>query len=146
MRQGSKRECLLRLQMAHDQALEQRQLSVKEMPHLRNHGNRQYLRACPVHDGRQLDGVIGLAMNDQRAVMRCSGHGRHLKAAGSGANEHGLGYTAFIPQRGQRMVLFDPNARPSLIADPLIWRKRRTHPRTLIWTAEPSSAAQPYPL
>lgn len=33
--------------------------------------------------------------------------------------------TEFVQaQRGQRMVLFDPNARPSLIADPLSWRKR----------------------
>ena len=30
-------------------------------------------------------------------------------------------------QRGQRMVLFDPNARPSLIADPDSWRERCKH-------------------
>ena len=90
--------------MTQGQGLEQRQLPVKEMLHARHHRHRQVLGACPVHHGRQWHGVIHLAMQDQRPVVKFRRQRSHLKAAGRRAHQHQLVQIDRIAQCGNGLT------------------------------------------
>ena len=90
--------------MADHEAFEQRQLSVKEMTAPGHDGNRQYLRARPVHDSRQRHRVIGFAVHHQGPVMGFGRDRRHGETAGRRSHQHRLFHPALVPEPCQHMA------------------------------------------
>jgi hypothetical protein len=110
-----------RLQVAHHQVFQKRQLSVKEMPATGDDCDRQYLGPRPVHHRGQRHGVVLLAMHHQRAQVRLGRHRGHVKRLAPCPPARRLVTRALRPQRASAwLVTKAPNENPaSAIAPPL---------------------------
>ena len=70
--------------MASHEALQERQLSVKEVAASRHNSNGELLRPRPIHHRGERDGIVVLAVQNESAVMRVGRDDGNVESRGRG--------------------------------------------------------------
>ena len=63
---------------------------MEEVAHIRHYRNWQILRASPAHDICQQNGIVCVAVYDQRALMQRVGYCWYLETTDGGTDEDGV--------------------------------------------------------
>ena len=89
--------------MTSHEALQERQLSVKEVSASRHNRNGELLRAGPIHHGGKRHRVVFFAMHEERSFMHVRWKRGHGEARSGSADEHELFDRSRIPQADRRI-------------------------------------------